>query len=141
MKDLKLRMRNYERSYETLTADEGQPYIKLLNLSSQLHLNHIYGSVAKSLVPYMMGIHVRRHRLARAVVPLRLAWPSRREAPRHLRPLRARAAGRLATARAARSRGRHPRRQRGCRDRCAPIRGCCRGGGRALTCWLSDSGR
>lgn len=33
-------------------------YIKLFNLSSLLHLNHIYGRLAKSLVPYMMSIHI-----------------------------------------------------------------------------------
>ena len=91
--ELRARIREYESQYETLSPTEGFAFIKLFNLSSRLHLNHVYGRAAKSLVPYMMGIHVRRHRLARAVVPLRLAWPSRREAPRHLRPLRARAAG------------------------------------------------
>ena len=91
--ELRARIREYESQYETLSPTEGFAFIKLFNLSSRLHLNHVYGRAAKSLVPYMMGIHVRRHRLARAAVPLRLAWPSRREAPRHLRPLRARAAG------------------------------------------------
>ena len=43
-----------------MTVPERLSFIKLFNLSSQLHLNMIYGSVAKSLVPYMMGIHIGR---------------------------------------------------------------------------------
>ena len=58
--DLRQRITRYEEQYETLTVPERLSFIKLFNLSSQLHLNMIYGSVAKSLVPYMMGIHIGR---------------------------------------------------------------------------------
>jgi len=58
LNDLRERVRQYELQYETLSNAETHPYIKLFNLSSQLHLHHIYGRMANSLVPYMMGIHV-----------------------------------------------------------------------------------
>mmetsp|Transcript_23536 Transcript_23536/g.56692 ORF Transcript_23536/g.56692 Transcript_23536/m.56692 type:complete len:514 (-) Transcript_23536:806-2347(-) len=58
LQDLKRRISEYESQYETLSPEENMAYIKLFNLSSQLHLNHIYGRLAKSLVPYMMSIHV-----------------------------------------------------------------------------------
>ena len=58
--DLRERIKRYESQYETLAVPERLSFIKLFNLSSQLHLNMIYGSVAKSLVPYMMGIHIGR---------------------------------------------------------------------------------
>jgi len=58
--DLRERIKQYEAVYETLCVPERLSFIKLFNLSSQLHLNMIYGSVAKSLVPYMMGIHIGR---------------------------------------------------------------------------------
>ena len=64
LRDLKLRVVEYEAQYESLSPEEGLSYIKMFNLSSQLHLNHIYGRAAKSLVPYVMSIHIgkRYHR-------------------------------------------------------------------------------
>ena len=47
-------------SSSSTSPQERLSFIKLFNLSSQLHLNLIYGTVAKSLVPYMMGIHIGR---------------------------------------------------------------------------------
>lgn len=60
LRDLQERIGFYESQYESLSVGEHLSFIKLFNLSSQLHLNLIYGSVAKSLVPYMMGIHIGR---------------------------------------------------------------------------------
>ena len=57
--DLRTRIAQYESQYETLTTHERLSFIKLFDLSSELHLNLIYGSVAR-LVPYMMGIHIGR---------------------------------------------------------------------------------
>ena len=58
--DLNERIVKYKSQYESLSVQERLSFIKLFNLSSQLHLNLIYGTVAKSLVPYMMGIHIGR---------------------------------------------------------------------------------
>lgn len=58
--DLRERILKYESQYESLSVKERLSFIKLFNLSSQLHLNLIYGTVAKSLVPFMMGIHIGR---------------------------------------------------------------------------------
>jgi hypothetical protein len=41
------RQNRYEAVYETLAVQERLSFIKIINLSSQLHLNMIYGSVAK----------------------------------------------------------------------------------------------
>mmetsp|Transcript_42456 Transcript_42456/g.76285 ORF Transcript_42456/g.76285 Transcript_42456/m.76285 type:complete len:518 (+) Transcript_42456:48-1601(+) len=55
--DLKMRIAKYEDVYETVQDSEG-PFIKLYNLSSKVMANHCYGRVAKSILPYLMAIHV-----------------------------------------------------------------------------------
>lgn len=57
VRDLKLRIEKYEKVYETVEDDEG-PYIKLFNLSSKVMASHCYGRVAKSILPYLMAIHI-----------------------------------------------------------------------------------
>eukprot|EP00927_Polykrikos_kofoidii_P017856 TRINITY_DN18196_c0_g1_i5.p1 TRINITY_DN18196_c0_g1~~TRINITY_DN18196_c0_g1_i5.p1 ORF type:complete len:628 (+),score=101.86 TRINITY_DN18196_c0_g1_i5:66-1949(+) len=57
--DFKQRVAKYEAVYETMGKDEVElSYIKLLNMSSNVELNRIYGSMAKSLLPYLIGIHI-----------------------------------------------------------------------------------
>jgi len=55
--DLTARIEKYEKVYETVRDDEG-PYIKLYNLSSKVLVNHCYGRTARSVVPYLMGVHI-----------------------------------------------------------------------------------
>jgi len=55
--DLKARVRKYEEVYEEV-KDDSQSYIKLYNMSSKVLANKIYGSVAKSVLPFLMGIHI-----------------------------------------------------------------------------------
>jgi len=55
--DLQQRIRLYEERYESI-EDDSQSYIKLYNMSSKVMVNRIYGSVAKSLLPFLMGIHI-----------------------------------------------------------------------------------
>jgi broad specificity phosphatase PhoE len=55
--DLKLRIAKYEEVYETVQDDEGT-YIKLFDLSSKVMANHCYGRVVKSILPYLMAIHI-----------------------------------------------------------------------------------
>jgi 6-phosphofructo-2-kinase/fructose-2,6-biphosphatase 1 len=55
--DIKLRIAKYEEVYETVQDTEGS-FIKLFNLSSKVMANHCYGRVARSILPYLMGIHI-----------------------------------------------------------------------------------
>ena len=57
IKDLRDRIKKYEDVYETVEDDEGA-YIKLYNLSSKVMANHCYGRIAKSVLPYLMAIHI-----------------------------------------------------------------------------------
>lgn len=57
MADLENRVRKYEEAYETLT-NESQSYIKIFNLSSKVLVNHIYGRMAKVIVPAIMAWNV-----------------------------------------------------------------------------------
>jgi len=57
MADLMVRVQKYEEQYETIT-DESQSYIKIFNLSTKLMVNHIYGRMAKLIVPALMAWNV-----------------------------------------------------------------------------------
>mmetsp|Transcript_22420 Transcript_22420/g.34030 ORF Transcript_22420/g.34030 Transcript_22420/m.34030 type:complete len:729 (+) Transcript_22420:210-2396(+) len=57
LEDLRARVKNYEEKYETIT-DDGQSYIKIFNLSTKLMVNHIYGRMAKTIVPAIMAWNV-----------------------------------------------------------------------------------
>jgi tRNA uridine 5-carbamoylmethylation protein Kti12 len=57
LEDLKKRVAKYEEAYETIT-DDSQSYIKIFNLSSKLMVNHIYGRMAKVIVPAIMAWNV-----------------------------------------------------------------------------------
>jgi len=55
--DLRARIAHYESRYETVRDDEGS-YIKLFNLSSKVTANACYGRISKSVLPYLMAIHL-----------------------------------------------------------------------------------
>jgi len=57
LQDLRNRVRKYEEQYETILNDNIS-YIKVFNLSSKLMVNHIYGRMAKELVPALMAWHI-----------------------------------------------------------------------------------
>jgi broad specificity phosphatase PhoE len=57
MEDLLSRVQKYEEAYETI-EDDTQSYIKIYNLSSKMLVNHIYGRMAKSIVPALMAWNV-----------------------------------------------------------------------------------
>jgi hypothetical protein len=57
LRDLRERVRKYEEQYETI-ADDSMSYIKIYNLSTKLLCNHIYGRMAKELVPALMAWHI-----------------------------------------------------------------------------------
>lgn len=55
--DLRSRVKKYEEMYETIDDDQ-QSYIKIFNLSSKLLVNHIYGRIAKIIVPSLMSWNI-----------------------------------------------------------------------------------
>jgi len=55
--DLKIRIAKYAEVYEPVQDHEGAS-IKLFNLSSKVMANHCYGRVAKSILPFLMAIHI-----------------------------------------------------------------------------------
>ena len=57
MSDLLSRVQKYEEAYETIN-DDTQSYIKIFNLSSKMLVNHIYGRMAKSIVPALMAWNI-----------------------------------------------------------------------------------
>jgi 6-phosphofructo-2-kinase len=57
LQDLRTRVRKYEEQYETI-ADDSLSYMKIFNLSTKLMVNHIYGRMAKELVPALMSWHI-----------------------------------------------------------------------------------
>jgi len=56
--DLKRRIINYEKVYETITDDK-LSYIKIINLKSKVICNLISGSVPKMLTDYVMRLHIQ----------------------------------------------------------------------------------
>lgn len=54
LKDLETRIQKYESRYETI-EDNHLSYIKVFNLSSRLQVNHIYGRLAKVVLPAIMA--------------------------------------------------------------------------------------
>lgn len=57
LQDLRKRVAKYEAQYETMT-DDSMSYIKIFNLSTKLMVNHIYGRMAKEVVPALMAWHI-----------------------------------------------------------------------------------
>mmetsp|Transcript_4900 Transcript_4900/g.10980 ORF Transcript_4900/g.10980 Transcript_4900/m.10980 type:complete len:650 (+) Transcript_4900:394-2343(+) len=55
--DLLQRVTKYEQQYQTIT-DDSLSYIKIYDLSTKLLCNHIYGRIAKDLVPALMAWHI-----------------------------------------------------------------------------------
>lgn len=55
--DLQERVHQYESRYEPMGDDDTQSYIQIFNLSSKILVNHVYGRLAKVVVPALMGWH------------------------------------------------------------------------------------
>lgn len=60
MADIAARCEKYEEAYETIDEDEDDDlsYVKIYNLSSKVMVNHIYGMLAKSVVPALMAWNI-----------------------------------------------------------------------------------
>jgi len=54
--DLQERVRKYEARYETMD-DDALSYIQIFNLGSKVLVNHVYGRLAKVVVPALMAWH------------------------------------------------------------------------------------
>ena len=55
LNDLKSRIERYESRYETIPKDDPSSYIKIYNLGSRLVVNHVYGRLAKVVLPAIMA--------------------------------------------------------------------------------------
>ncbi|KAF9374255.1 Fructose-2,6-bisphosphatase [Podila verticillata] len=55
--DFKARIVHYEAAYETITEDN-LTYIKLINVGSQVIINHIQGYLQSRIVYYLMNLHI-----------------------------------------------------------------------------------
>jgi len=58
LEDLRQRVANYERIYESISDDE-LSYIKLHNLASKVICNKIHGQLSHAIAAYLMSIHVQ----------------------------------------------------------------------------------
>ena len=66
--DLRKRIENYERAYETIADDEGA-YIKLYNLSSKVCANQVFGRMSTRVLPYLTALHIRPRPVYLAALP------------------------------------------------------------------------
>lgn len=57
LQDLQERVQKYESRYEPLDVSGPHSYIKIFNLSSRLMVNHVYGRLAKVVVPALMSFN------------------------------------------------------------------------------------
>jgi hypothetical protein len=55
LQDLQTRIQKYESRYETIDEQAHKSYIKIFNLSSRLMVNHVYGRLAKVVLPAIMA--------------------------------------------------------------------------------------
>lgn len=70
IKDLKSRIANYEAVYETLSeaeqtvSEKGQTnslsFIKVINLNSKVIANQVHGSVSRSVLSFLMNLHIEQ---------------------------------------------------------------------------------
>lgn len=56
MKDLQLRIANYEKIYQYVREEEG-PYIKLFDLRAKARCSNIYGRMANKVLPFLLAVH------------------------------------------------------------------------------------
>jgi len=57
LEDLKIRIANYTEAYEPV-EDNNLSYIKIYNMSTRILANKIYGRLARSILPYMLSLHI-----------------------------------------------------------------------------------
>jgi 6-phosphofructo-2-kinase/fructose-2,6-biphosphatase 2 len=57
VEDFKARIFHYREAYESIT-EENLTYIKLINVGSQVIINHIQGYLQSRIVYYLMNLHI-----------------------------------------------------------------------------------
>jgi len=57
LSDLRNRIKEYEKTAETVDDDEGVPYIKMINSSNKIIVNQAHGYLLSQIVRYLMNIH------------------------------------------------------------------------------------
>jgi 6-phosphofructo-2-kinase/fructose-2,6-biphosphatase 2 len=57
VEDFKARIVHYKEAYEPITEEE-LTYIKLINVGSQVIINHIQGYLQSRIVYYLMNLHI-----------------------------------------------------------------------------------
>ncbi|KAJ3057823.1 Fructose-2,6-bisphosphatase, partial [Quaeritorhiza haematococci] len=58
IKDFMARIAHYEKIYDTLTVDEGVPFVKIINTGEQVQLNHIRGYLQSRIVYFLMNLNI-----------------------------------------------------------------------------------
>lgn len=66
--DMRKRAAYYERTYQTVSDEEGT-YIKVYNLSNKITANGVFGRMARSVIPYMMAIHIAHRPIFLVALP------------------------------------------------------------------------
>lgn len=62
IRDLRMRIANYERVYEPI-ADDTKSYIKLINLQSKMIANRVYGRLGHSIANFLMGLNIVKRKV------------------------------------------------------------------------------
>lgn len=60
MEDLRRRIVNYEKAYETISDEEDISYVKLINIQSTVICHHVKGYFPRLLVFFLMNLRVKR---------------------------------------------------------------------------------
>ncbi|CAF9929804.1 MAG: hypothetical protein GOMPHAMPRED_005501 [Gomphillus americanus] len=58
-KDFRNRIRNYERVYQTIEEEEDLTFVKIIDVGSQVVINHIKDHLQSRVVYYVMSLHIK----------------------------------------------------------------------------------
>lgn len=58
IKDFILRIKQYEKVYQTLTKSECVPYVKLINVGEEVQMYKIHGYIQSKIVYFLMNLNI-----------------------------------------------------------------------------------